>query len=807
MRLLLGYLFLICTHVLSAQPVHIIPQPVSVKFSENGTYMPGKTLRLYNAFPAGDASHPIFRYLHDFLEKYYQLTLISVDANEPADIKILAVRLPDAKGPAYRLRVTERGVELQANFEEGAFYGVQTLLQLLPPDSKSKITLPLVEITDMPRFAYRGMHLDVGRHFFPVAFIKRYIDYLAFHKINKFHWHLTEDQGWRIEIKKYPALTQIGSKRNGTIVGRYPGIGNNNVPYGGYYTQEEIKEVVQYAKDRYIEVIPEIEMPGHSSAAIAAYPWLSCFPEQPTAIPAHMISQKSMEEQQQGRVKLVQETWGIFDDVFCAGKESTFEFLQNVIDEVITLFPSKYFHIGGDECPKTHWKKCTLCQQRIKELNLKDEHELQSYFVQRIEKYLNSKGKTLIGWDEILEGGLAPNAIVMSWRGEKGGIEAARQKHQVIMTPGKPVYFDHAQSRNEDSVTIGGYNPIEAVYAYNPIPHELTEEESSFVLGAQANVWTEYMNNTAKVEYMIFPRMAALSEALWTPLSQKNWEDFERRLKVQLRRYDQQGINYSKAYFQPIGSVVVNDSMGVCWQIESRWPVKQYNFSWQPAAHGEKHTDEANETKHSRENNAVLQHLSPLPSLPGRVRIPQSGRVTATVEVMRDAATSTTFTLQQSFTLHKAAAKKITLSQPPSANYPGDGPNTLVNGVINEKGLLRSTELIGFSGNDCEALIDFSKMETLQSVTVHYLHQPASWVHPPSNIQLYTGDNMLELKALQTVSVKTVENGPIAAITFNFTPTPTRFLKVVVANQGIIPPGMPGAGNKAWLMLSEVVVN
>jgi hexosaminidase len=404
--------------------------------------------------------------------------------------------------------------------------------------------IPFVEIFDYPRFAYRGMHLDVARHFFPISFVKRYIDYLARHKFNRFHWHLTDDQGWRIEIKQYPGLTSIGSKRNGTIIGRYPGKGSDNKNYDGFYTQDEIKEVVAYAKSRHIEVIPEIEMPGHASAAIAAYPWLSCFPNQQTLIPENMISLKSQQELKDGRIKLVQETWGVFDDVFCAGKDSTFLFLENVVDEVAELFPTKYFHIGGDESPKTHWIKCPNCQKRIKDLNLKDEHELQSYFVQRMEKHLNKKGKTLIGWDEILEGGLAPRAIVMSWRGEKGGIAAAKEKHEAIMTPGSPLYFDHTQTKKEDSVTIGGFNPIENVYNYDPVPAELSLQERQYILGAQANLWTEYIEYPSKIEYMLFPRMSALSEVLWSPKEVKNWSGFLQRLRTQYERYKVWGANY-----------------------------------------------------------------------------------------------------------------------------------------------------------------------------------------------------------------------------------------------------------------------
>ena len=296
---------------------------------------------------------------------------------------------------------------------------MQTLIQLLPVEKATSLSIPQVSVTDYPRFSYRGLHLDVSRHFFPVAFVKKYIDYIALHKMNYFHWHLTEDQGWRIEIKKYPALTSVGAYRNGTIIGRYPGRGNDNERYGGYYTHEEVREIVRYASDRHITVVPEIEMPGHSSAAIASYPFLSCFPDEPTVIPSHP-STTSIRQQAEGRKKLVQETWGVFEDVYCAGKDSTFLFLQDVLDEVLSLFPSQYIHVGGDESPKNNWKRCPNCQKRISAQGLKDEHELQSYFIQRMEKYLNSKGRILLGWDEILEGGLAPNAMVMSWRGGTG---------------------------------------------------------------------------------------------------------------------------------------------------------------------------------------------------------------------------------------------------------------------------------------------------------------------------------------------------------------------------------------------------
>lgn len=556
MKRFLSIMLACCTLGVSAQNINIIPQPLEVKQTQTGTYALKKKITWSSNFPKSEEADAVFNYFADYMKKYYNTEVVATKGK--ADINLVSTRMPTGGGLAYRLNVTKSGVRIEANFNESAFHAMQSLIQLLPVAQTNAAAIPYVEIFDKARFEYRGMHLDVGRHYEPVAFIKKYIDYLALHKLNVFHWHLTEDQGWRIEIKKYPELTSIGSKRNGTLIGRYPGSkGNDNKPHEGYYTQEEIKEVVAYAKSRFVEVVPEIELPGHSSAAIAAYPWLSCFPNRTTAIPLNMVSLKTVQEAQQGRVKFVQETWGVFDDVFCAGKEETFKFLENVLDETIALFPSKYVHIGGDECPKTHWKQCPNCQKRMKELKLKDEHELQSYFIQRIEKYLNAKGRTIIGWDEILEGGLAPNAQVMSWRGEAGGIAAAKENHYVIMTPGSHMYFDHKQTANEDSVTIGGFTTVQKVYTYEPIPKELPESQWKYVRGAQANVWTEYMNNTSKVEYMIFPRIAALSEVLWTAKDKRNAADFEKRLLVQFKRYDMWGVNYSKAFFDPKSTVEV----------------------------------------------------------------------------------------------------------------------------------------------------------------------------------------------------------------------------------------------------------
>ncbi len=452
---------------------------------------------------------------------------------------------------SYKLTITPENISIEGGSAQAVLFGIQSLRQLILEEGGDLI-IPSVEVEEEPAFGYRGMHLDVGRHFYDVDQVKQYLDILALHKINTFHWHLTEDQGWRIEIKKYPKLTEIGGYRNGTIIGRYPGTGNDDKRYGGFYTQEQIKDVVAYAKKRHITIIPEIEMPGHSQAAIAAYPYLSCFPNEKTVVPEGMISETSKEQQANGRNKIVQESWGVFPDVYCAGKDSTFTFLQNVLDEVIPLFPSEYIHIGGDECPKDNWKRCPDCQKRMQALGLENEHELQSYFIQRMEKYINSKGKKIIGWDEILEGGLAPNATVMSWRGEEGGIEAAKQHHDVIMTPTTYCYFDYMQGEDpsKEPLGIGGYLPVEKVYSYHPQPEELTAEQHKYILGPQANLWTEYIGSMDKLQYMLLPRLAAIAEVGWTSNDSREYRDFLSRLSELRKKYDALNLNYAEHVFQ-----------------------------------------------------------------------------------------------------------------------------------------------------------------------------------------------------------------------------------------------------------------
>lgn len=506
------------------QGIHIIPAPASLVQNE-GSYKLNKNTRMYASTPEAKTVAEFFAAKMNTSTGYQ---IATSDKEVSGGISLLIDGSLDVNDEGYTLDVNDNGVTVKAKTPQGLFYGMQSFMQLLPAEIESPNVVndiawvaPAVTIKDEPRFGYRGIMLDPSRHFIPVENVKKQIDVMALFKLNRMHWHLTDDQGWRIEIKKYPKLTEIGSKR----------IDGEGTEYGGFYTQEQIKDVVQYAADRFITIVPEIEMPGHELAAISAYPELSC----------------------KGQDITPRVIWGVEDIVMCAGKEEPFEFLEDVIEEVVPLFPGEYFHVGGDECPKTSWKNCPLCQKRIREEGLKAdahhtaEEKLQSYFIQRMEKVLAKHGKKIIGWDEILEGGLAPSASVMSWRGEEGGIAAASMGHYVVMTPGgNGMYLDQYQGDPKiEPVTIGGYDPISKVYSYNPVPDTLVGiGKDHFIQGVQANNWSEYMYNTDLMEYRIYPRLLALSEIAWTPLDKKDYKDFERRLDNGLVRLDGHDINY-----------------------------------------------------------------------------------------------------------------------------------------------------------------------------------------------------------------------------------------------------------------------
>ncbi|MCU0395115.1 MAG: family 20 glycosylhydrolase, partial [Chitinophagaceae bacterium] len=542
---------------------------------------------------------------------------------------------------------------------------------------------------------------------------------------------------------------------------------------GGYYTQEEVKEIVRYAAERYITVIPEIEMPGHSSAAIAAYPFLSCFPEEET-----VIKRNASVASQAKKGKKVQETWGVFEDVFVPS-EQTFQFLQDVIDEIVPLFPSKYIHIGGDECPKEAWKRSTFCQQLIKEKGLKDEHELQSYFIRRMEQYINSKGKQIIGWDEILEGGLAPNATVMSWRGEQGGIDAARQRHDVIMSPNSHCYLDHSQTRNEDSVTIGGYTTIDKLYSYDPMPAALKGTEfEQFVKGVQGNVWTEYMRSAQKVEYMIFPRLAALSEAAWTQQANKQWNDFANRIPAFLQKLDRMQTQYSRAFFE-INSAIVpaEDGSGIRWKLDSRYP------------------------------NARIM-VTPPGGTPMAYQQPLAINTSGTWQAVLQEGNKTLNTVNQSFNLHKATGRSISVTPKTARQYSGQGGvQGLVNGVTSQHGL-SSNEWCGWQGADVEAVIDMAQAQPISKVVVHTIEATGSWIHRPARVEVMLSADGTTYAPAGSVNCKELpaSGQGLRQVEIPMSAANARYIKVLVKHAGTIPAGMEGAGNPAWLFIDEIEV-
>ena len=504
----------------------IIPKPQKVRLLEGAFTVNNETVISHSAAAAGVAA-----YLAALLRPSttYPLPLQELTDNPGINtINLALAEKADKPAEQYTLTITPEQIRITAPSTQGLFYGVQSLRQLLPPEVESASpvqgvswTVAALAIEDAPRFKWRGLHLDVGRHFYPISFIKKFIDLLALHKYNIFHWHLTDDQGWRIEIKKYPLLTEVGAFRKSTPIPGAPDTADNT-PYGGYYTQEEIREVVVYAAGRFVTVVPEIEMPGHALAALAAYPELGCV----------------------GQGYAVGTWWGIIEDVFCAGNEALYPFLEDVLSEVLDLFPSEFIHVGGDECPKVRWEACPKCQAKMKAEGLKDEHELQSFVISHMDKFLNNNGRRLVGWDEILEGGLAPTAAVMSWRGSQGGIDAATAGHDVIMSPFTHCYLDYyqVQDKTNEPPAIGGLITLETTYEFEPAAG-FPADKAAYILGGQGNVWTEYMPTSDQVEYMTYPRASALAEAMWSG-SERDYNDFQGRLALLLPRLDQLEVHY-----------------------------------------------------------------------------------------------------------------------------------------------------------------------------------------------------------------------------------------------------------------------
>jgi hexosaminidase len=739
-------LFFSCKQeTIQLKEIGIIPKPLFQEMNK-GVFVLDENIR----FISDTELNQVSNYLKLYIEENYQ---VSFTPQKESKKIVFTSNDTISNEEGYELKIGENSILIASKNSKGAFYAVQSLLQLMPIKSNGlAIAIPCLELQDEPQFKYRGMHLDVGRHFFSVDFIKKYIDLMARLKMNTFHWHLTEDQGWRIEIKKYPKLQEIAAFRNETLVGHY-----NNQPhqfdgkkYGGFYTQEQIKEVVAYANTRQVTIIPEIEMPGHSQAAIAAYPALGCTGEQVE----------------------VATKWGVFDEVYCP-KESTFKFLEDVIDEVVTLFPGKYIHIGGDEAPKTNWKRCAHCQRLIKEKGLKDEHGLQSYFIARMEKYINSKGKQIIGWDEILEGGLAPNATVMSWRGTSGAIEAAKEGHDVILTPGSHCYFDHYQSEDENEpLAIGGFLPLEKVYHFNPIPKELTEEESKYVLGAQGNVWTEYMKTEKQVEYMAFPRAVALSEVVWSSPENKNYSDFINRLEQYQKRLDQLDVNYANHMYSVKGELK-NTEGNVTYQLNA-------TSSSYPIYYA---TDKSAPSK---------LYVNP---------IPVDSSMTIKAVILDSNAIALGAIFQQKINLHKGVGAKILIDKKPHPAYNAGGKNALINGISGNNKRYGDKEWLGFSGEDIEITIKFENPTNINSIATRFFNGNGQWIYAPKRVTLYVNDDDSTYSAEVSVT-----DDLTAKVAVKFKNTMVTSIRLKIPSFGIIPEGKQGAGHKPWTFIDEIII-
>lgn len=749
------FLLLFFNIVFSQNSLPIIPKPASIDYLVTEFKLNKETI-----IETRDTTSFEVLYLKEAIKSQTGLDL-RITSEYRKENKILVIVEKDdlvyTRNDTYDLIINKNNISITAPEKQGVFFGIQSLLQLIPIKASDEFKIQGAMIFDQPKYAWRGMHLDCARHFFSVEFVKKYIDYLAMYKFNTFHWHLTDDQGWRIEIKQYPKLTEVGAWRNGSMIGHYNEQKYDDKRYGGFYTQDQIKEVVAYAKQRHITVVPEIEMPGHAVAALAAYPQYSC-----TGGPFE-----------------VEKKWGVLDDVFCP-KDETFTFLQNILAEVITLFPSEYIHIGGDECPKTRWKNCPHCQNLMKEKGLKDEHELQSYFIQRIEKFVNAKGRKIIGWDEILEGGLAPNAAVMSWRGTEGGIAAAQQQHFVVMSPGSHCYFDHYQGdpKNEP-LAIGGYTPVEKVYAFNPIPNELSKEESKYILGAQANVWTEYIDTPEQVEYMIFPRMLALSEVLWGTSNPEKYTDFEKRMIQQFSVLDKKGINYSKAIFEITAEVMPKPGdNGVLYLLKTNQQPNGIHYT----------TDGTQPTAQSKVYNQPLE-------------ITKSQTIKSAY-FENDLAKSNV--AEQSFFIHKATSQLVSLQNQPKGNYAKGGGFTLVDGIQGDKAKFGQNWL-GFSGTDLIATIDLGNKQKISRLGIGLLSSPSSWIYFPKKVTFWVSEDLMQFEAVGTFSAEDIQKAK-GQITLDCHKKNIQFVKVTVENFGTIPDGQPGAGNKAWLFADEITV-
>ena len=741
----------------------VIPLPGEIIASEGAAFTLSSATKII--FPEGNEKmQRNAAFLSEYLEISTGIRPAITTATSEQNAIILSLGLDHENSEAYRIAVTGETIRIQGASEAALFYGIQTLRKSIPVGNYKSVSFTPATINDAPRFGHRGMMLDVARHFQSVTFVKKFIDLLALHNINRFHWHLTEDQGWRIEIDAYPKLTEVGSMRSETVIGKNTGE-YDGTPHGGFYTKEELKEVVAYAAERYITIIPEVDLPGHMLAALTAYPELGC-----TGGPYEVARE-----------------WGVFEDVLCPGKDSTFIFLEAVLTEVIDIFPSEYIHIGGDESPKTRWEECPHCQARISELGLTDhdghtaEHFLQSYVTARMEKFLNERGRRIIGWDEILEGELAPNATVMSWRGMEGGIQAAQMGHDVIMTPTTYCYFDYYQTQHteDEPLGIGGFVPLELVYSFEPAPEILTEEQRAHILGAQANLWTEYIREEAHVEYMTLPRLAAMSEVQWVQPEKKDYDQFLTRLPQLLTIYDIMDYNYATHVFD----------------VQALFTP---NFD----------TNALDVELNTIDNAAVyytLDGTEPTESsvrYEGKFTIRESSELKAAA-IRRGVKSKL---LSEKIAFSKSSYMPAELLTTPATNYGFNGADLLVDGLHGTSTNYRTGRWIGFQGEDLIVVIDLLQPTEITSAEIRNAVVTGDWIFDTSGITI---ESSMDNQSFTTVISETIIDeksehwSDISTHSLSFEPVTARYFKVTV-RPSVMPAWHPGSGNRAFIFTDEI---
>ncbi|WP_418603166.1 family 20 glycosylhydrolase [Hwangdonia sp.] len=751
------------TKVFTESDIQVIPKPESLKLNE-GNFQFNESTTFYVADDAQSAAAQI---LIDRFKVAQGWDLKTVDT-QPKSNYIQFKTSEDIEDEGYKLMVENDVITIESNDFNGFLYGIQTLRQLLPPaiESETKTAdahwvIPNVEIADKPRFEWRGLMLDVSRHFFQKEYIKKTIDRLAYHKMNTFHFHLIDDQGWRIEIKKYPKLTEVGAWRvdqeDKPWDGRYTPELDEKATYGGFYTQEDIKEIVAYAETRGVTVVPEIEMPAHVTSAIASYPELSCL-EKPVPVPSGGL-------------------WPI-TDIYCAGKDSTFEFLEDVLVEVMELFPSKYIHVGGDEATKTNWEKCPHCKKRMRDEQLKSVEELQSYFIKRMERFISSKGRVLIGWDEILEGGLAPGAAVMSWRGVKGGLEASEQGHDVVMTPGTHCYFDHYQGpMDTEPLAWGGNTPVSKVYQFDPIVDTMSEEQAKHVLGGQANLWAEHITTESHSEYMIFPRLAALSEALWSPKASRDWDDFSSRMEHLFERYELQGINYAKSAYTLTSDAQVDEATNtITVSLKNEFPVADIRYAL---------------------NDSPLDETATTYTKP--IEINSTTTIKASL-FEDDKPVGKVF--EKTFNYHKAVGKKVIYNNMYSDSYQGKGAANMVNIVRGTKNF-HDGQWQAWIAKDMELTIDLEDETEISNVSVGAMESQGPSIYFPTQVEVLVSNDGKTFTRVGKID-RPYKNNPgitLKDFSIDFDTQKVRFVKVKAKRYN-----RTDRDDGVWIFIDEIIV-